>query len=69
MPFPKTLDALREAGYKFQRHTPCRGCLAMIEWWLTPNSKYIPMDIDAHGKAEPHWASCPKAAEFRREKV
>lgn len=63
MAFPKTLDELRAAGYKFEGGADCKACKAPIEWWTTPKGKKIPMD---HGTANPHWASCPNAQDFRR---
>jgi len=66
MSFPKTLDDLRNSGYKFTGGANCRGCGADIEWWQTPKGKRIPMD---HGTANPHWAACPNAQDFRRPKV
>ena len=66
MPFPKTLDELTAAGYRFEGHAHCAGCGALIEWWITPNNKRMPMDVTDGRKAEAHWATCPKAAQFRK---
>jgi hypothetical protein len=66
MPFPETIEALAAAGYKFSNDARCRGCGASVEWWDTPNGKKIPMDVDADGNCEAHWATCPKAKDFRK---
>ena len=63
MPFPKTLDELREANYRFEGEGTCRGCQADIEWWITPAQKKIPMD---HGTATPHWSTCPERDQFKK---
>jgi hypothetical protein len=68
MAFPKTLDELRTAGYKFSVHSHCAGCGAVIEWWITPLGRKMPMDVTDSGKAEAHWATCPKADRFRKVK-
>jgi hypothetical protein len=43
---------------------PCRGCGAWIYWIRTEKGKLMPVDPGG----APHWATCPKAAEFRRKK-
>lgn len=67
MPFPKTLDELKAAGYRFDGHSNCRGCADIIEWWITPRGKRMPMDVQVDGSVKSHWVTCPKAADFRRE--
>lgn len=72
MPFPMTLDQLRAAGYRFDNLAYCRGCGALIEWWITPAGKRMPMDVTdniSSAKTQAHWATCPKAQDFRREKT
>jgi hypothetical protein len=64
MPFPQTEPELKAAGYRYSNTGRCRGCGAMIAWYHTPTGKTIPLD-DA--TFEPHWATCPKADEFRRK--
>lgn len=64
-PFPSTLDELRSAGYRFDQYAHCRGCGAVIEWWYTPAGRKMPMDVHG-GKVESHFATCPKAAQFRK---
>jgi hypothetical protein len=54
---------LREAGYLFEGRARCRGCQAEIEWWRTPRGKAMPIDP---GTMQPHWATCPKADDFRK---
>ena len=67
MAFPKTLDELRAAGYKFLEHRKCIGntCNQQIEFWQTPKGKKIPLDVDAKGNVEPHFSSCPDVKQFR----
>lgn len=64
MPFPKTEEELKEAGYEFGNRSHCRGCGAEIEWWTTPRDKRIPLDP---GTMEAHWATCPNAGDFRKK--
>jgi hypothetical protein len=61
-PFPKTDTELTARGYKFENTQHCRGCNALIEFWLTPKQKHIPLNP---GTLEPHWATCPNARDFR----
>jgi hypothetical protein len=67
VPFPKTQDALRTAGYLPDGLSTCR-CGAKIHWYKTPKGKRMPMEIAEDGSAEPHWSSCPNAQDFRRER-
>ena len=39
----------------------CRGCQAQIFWIKTEAGKNMPLDPDGI----PHWATCPKADQFR----
>ncbi len=41
----------------------CRGCDADIVWLRTEAGKLMPID----GDGTPHFATCPKAAQFRRK--
>lgn len=43
---------------------PCRGCGAAIAWVKTPAGRSMPVD----GDGTPHFATCPKASEFRKGK-
>ena len=56
---------------------PCRGCGMLVYWIMTTGGKRMPVDCAAkHGGAIPtlttpgvgvsHFATCPKAADFRR---
>jgi hypothetical protein len=63
MAFPKTLDELREAGYKFEDDSECRSCGAAVEWWKTPRGKMMPFD---HGTAISHFSTCPNADQHRK---
>jgi hypothetical protein len=62
MPFPTTIEELKEQGYKFDGDGTCRGCGTAIEWWTTPRGKKMPTD---YGTATPHWSTCTNAEEFR----
>jgi len=43
----------------------CKACKKMIFYVRTKQGKWMPLNPDG----EPHWASCPKAKEFKREIV
>jgi hypothetical protein len=66
MPFPETLEELKNAGYIFSNQANCRGCGAAIEWFTTPSGKKMPFDVDKDGNIESHFATCPKADTFRK---
>ena len=68
MPFPTTLDELRSTGYRFEHTSHCKGCGALIEWWITPAGKRMPMDITDRGQVQTHFATCPRADQFRKER-
>lgn len=65
MPFPETVEEMKDAGYEFKNEGDCRGCRVRIQWWKTPLGRNIPMDVDEDGNVQSHWASCPKAKDFR----
>jgi hypothetical protein len=62
--FPETPEQAEQQGYKFTGTSHCRGCGVVIEWYETPNGKRIP--INGGEQFDPHWASCPRAQDFRR---
>ena len=64
MPFPKTEEELVKAGYLYDNTGKCSGCGQIIEWWITPNQKRMPMDP---GIMESHFSTCPKADKFRKK--
>lgn len=68
MLFPETSDALKAAGYQWQNDGVCKGCGADIEWWRTPQGKYLPMDPMERGssRAISHFATCSDTPLFRR---
>jgi hypothetical protein len=70
MSFPATLAELEQAGYKRGVRATCSGCLQPIEWWSTPNGARMPMDpMDGpEAKATSHFAVCPQAAQFRKQR-
>ena len=68
MAFPKTLNEMKSAGYRFDNDAECRGCGDDIEWWETPNRKKIPMNPMTSGDSQAiaHWATCEVCASFRK---
>ena len=51
-------------GYQPSQPGFCRGCNALVLWARTPRGKSTPLDADGG----PHWATCPRANDFRRPK-
>jgi len=59
--------------------TPCRGCGRPVYWIRTKNNKAMPVDTRVDGGLEPmrdrdgrglsHFATCPKADQFRKKKI
>ena len=43
----------------------CKGCGATIWWVITPKGKKMPQDATGG----PHWATCPKAKDFKKAKL
>ncbi len=70
MGFPKTLDELRAANYRYDNDSVCRGCGDDVEWWLTNNGKKIPMQPMDKGTdpAIAHLTVCTEADSFRKDK-
>jgi hypothetical protein len=71
MNFPAASHKLIEAGWKLTRKSFCRGanCGVQIHWYLTPNAKHMPLSyVPQTLLLEPHFASCPNGAEFRKAK-
>lgn len=71
MPFPKTTETLRAAGYEFMDERRCSGasCRLVIQMWMTPNKRRIPLDVDAAGNVQPHFATCASLGQFRKKKA
>jgi hypothetical protein len=69
MPFPQTRAELKLAGYDYIGNKTCP-CGAAMELWDTPNGKTMPMNPMETDESEAvsHWATCSKAAQFRRPK-
>lgn len=70
MPFPATRRQLATQGYQWLNFAKCAGCGASVSWYKTPKGASIPMDPMANDEspAISHWATCPKAKQFRRGK-
>lgn len=66
MGFPKTKEQLIAKGYRLERQSVCRGpnCGQMIEWWTTPNGKFVPLNPKTY---QPHWSNCPDSGQLRKE--
>ncbi len=69
-PWPKSNLELTAQGYIFSGRGVCKGCHAPIVWATTPNQKRMPLSKVAGTEStyEPHWASCEKRADFKRDK-
>ena len=65
---PKSRSEMAPLDYRFAGSGQCKHCAAHIEWWKTPagkNAPYNPMP-ELNSAAVSHFATCPRAAEFRR---
>jgi hypothetical protein len=51
-------------GYEFLNLGECRGCGAPIAWARTPTGRQAPLEREGIN----HFASCPEADRFRRER-
>jgi len=65
MPFPKTFDDLKSAGYTFLDDATCRDCGEEIEWWETPNGKKMPIDHMTRGSdpVRVHFDTCAERSD------
>ncbi len=74
MAIPDNRPDLESMGYKYDGSSRCRGCGAMMDWYITPKEKKMPMseipgtEEDTLRKIQPHWAVCPKRDQFRSNK-
>jgi len=70
MPFPENRRLLKETGYDFLAMKVCP-CGEKMELWQTPKDQVIPMNpmSDDDAKAESHFATCSRAAQFRKPKA
>ena len=68
MSFPTTRDEMEAANYIRDGRETCKGCGAMMEYWITPERKAIPMNPmpKPTSVAITHFATCPMAAQFRK---
>lgn len=69
MPFPATRQELKFSGYDYHGKKTCP-CGATMELWHTPRGAIMPMNPmpSDDSPAESHWATCPRAQQFRRPK-
>lgn len=67
MSFPVTRQEMLSSGYRYGGISSCRGCGAPIDWFITPANKRMPMNPEPaeDGSAVPHWATCPRAKDFK----
>jgi hypothetical protein len=69
--FPTNLHEMVRMGYRKTGDGKCKGCGAAIEWWKTTNGHSIPMNpmpmqgTNDSAPAVAHFATCPKAKDFR----
>jgi hypothetical protein len=69
-----TREELESLDYSYSGESLCRGCGALIVWFDTINGKKMPMSVvkgtedNERRVLEPHFATCPKAASFRKVK-
>lgn len=67
MPWPyNTYEKLVAAGYQFLQTRRCvsPACRQLIEMWMTPNAKRIPLNA---GTLDPHHETCKDVKFFRRK--
>ena len=65
----ETRASLEAKGYEYSKIGKCSKCPAQIQWYVTPKGSWTPMNMpDAEGKFETHWATCPAAKSFKRNK-
>ena len=80
MSLPTKKEDLEAMGYVFDNEAHCRGCGALIEWWITPRDKKMPMSVvEVKDESKvfpqpilrvervPHWGICPRAEDFRKK--
>lgn len=67
-PLPRTREGLEAVGYKFSTMGSCRGCGVQIQWYVTPEKKWMPFDrANQMGEFENHWGSCPARQRFKKK--
>ena len=68
MPFPKTVDELRAAGYHYLKDRKCLGktCGASLQIWKTPTARTMPLEVDRDGNVVAHFTNCPDLDSFRK---
>ena len=64
--FPKTVDELKAAGYRYSQTRNCRACFVAIEFWWTPENKLTPLDVGKNGDVVSHFSTCSAPEQFRR---
>jgi hypothetical protein len=69
MSFPRNKAEMLSQGYTPAGSDRCRSCAVVIEFWMTPHQRRIPMNVMDGDSAEAvsHWATCPDPERFRRK--
>lgn len=68
-PFPITPAEAIDDGYTLETSgARCSGCKAVIDWWVTPRGKKIPIDSSKE-TFQTHFTTCPKVGQFRRKRA
>lgn len=70
MSFPKNRAEMLTQGYTPAGRDRCRSCSVVIEFWITPAKRRIPMNVmpEDSSQAVSHYATCPEPERFRRRK-
>jgi hypothetical protein len=70
MSFPKNRREMVAQGYTPAGRDRCRSCPVVIEFWMTPQQKRIPMNVmpTDDSQAVSHYATCKEPERFRRKR-
>ena len=68
-------QTLTDAGYECEGESRCTGCGELIEWWITPIGKKMPVTVrkaenvlfNSGDVREAHFATCIAADQFRKK--
>jgi hypothetical protein len=69
--FPASRAEMELAGYSRNCYAVCRGCGKAIEFWNSPKGSRLPMERMPlpESPATSHFATCPRANDFRKGKA
>ena len=68
MNWPAKEETLNRAGWAFTGRSHCKSCGRKMRWAKGPNGKTMPLEV-ASGFYQPHFASCPAAADHRQRQA